>query len=228
MHRPEVNAESASCLIYRSPMASAVSTGSISNEERRWIVVGVCLTKVVTPTLRKVVDKELQKWYNILSQSPHDIDKQVFATYKKKLPPSKISLQYKNINGNNVHKSLSTYDYAVKDHLSLAKLLVLPFMAKFTGFDQTMDLSAVLAVMCEANPFVNSGAAVHAGNVRSKIRNEWAHCDFSKWTKPMFNAAIQDLQCLVKNINLSAADEKEVCDDLEDWKNKGIKIYNYL
>ena len=219
----------ASCLIYRSPMASAVSTGSISNEERRWTVVGVCLTKVVTPTLRKVVDKELQKWYNnILSQPPDDIDKQVFPTYKKKLPPSEISLQYKNINGNNVHKSRSAYDYAVKDHLSLAKLLVVPFMAKFTGFDQTMDLSAVLAVMCEADPFVNSGAAVHAENVRSKIRNEWAHCNFSKWTKLMFNAVIQDLQCLVKNINLSAADEKEVCDDLETWKTKGSNINNYL
>ncbi len=218
----------ASCLIYRSPMASAVSTGSISNEERRWTVVGVCLTKVLTPTLRKVVDNELQKWYNILSQPPDDIHKQVFTKYKKKLPRSKGLLQYKNINGNNVHKSPSAYDYAVKDHLSLAKLLVLPFMAKFTGFDQTMDLSAVLAVMCGADPFVHSGAAVHAEKVRSKIRNEWAHCDFSKWTKPMFNAAIQDLQCLVKNINLSAADEKEVCDDLEAWKTKGSNINNYL
>jgi hypothetical protein len=205
-------------------MASAVNTGDISSKERRWVVVGVCLNKVLTPTLRKAVDKELQHWYNILSQPPDDIDKQVFPKYKKKL--SKVLLHYKNINGNDVHISPSAYDYSVKDHLSLAKLLVRPFMAKFTAFDQTMDLSAVLAVMCEADPFINSGAAVHAEKIRSEIRNEWAHCDFSKWTEPMYNAAIQEMQCLVKDMNLSPAVEKETCDDLEDWKNKGIYI-NY-
>ena len=36
------------------------------------------------------------------------------------------------------------------------------FMAKFTAFDQTMDMSAVLSVMCEADPFVTSRAAVDA------------------------------------------------------------------
>jgi len=40
----------------------------------------------------------------------------------------------------------------------------------------------------------------------------------------MFNDAIRDMQCLVKNINLSADVEKEVCDNLEDWKNKGISL----
>jgi tRNA A22 N-methylase len=65
-------------------MASAVNTGDISSKERRWMVVGVCLNKVLTPTLRKAVDKELQHWYNILSQPPDDIDKQVFPKYKKK------------------------------------------------------------------------------------------------------------------------------------------------
>ena len=42
-------------------MASAISTiGSISDEERRWAVVGICLTKVLTPPLRNVLASELQ------------------------------------------------------------------------------------------------------------------------------------------------------------------------
>ena len=145
-------------------MASGVNY--LSDEESRWVVIGICLTKVLTPTLRNVVAAELQKWYNLLSQPPTEIHKQVYGTHKKTLPPSKHCLQYKNINGNNVHKSPSAYDYAVNDHLSLARLFVQPFMAKFTGFDDTMDLSALLSIMCEADPFLKCGAVAHARNVR--------------------------------------------------------------
>ena len=121
-------------------MASALATTSgISDEERRWAVVGVCLTKVLAPALRNVLATELQNWYHLLCQAPVEIDKQVFPKYKKKLPPSKYMLKYENINNNN---ATHAYDYAVKDPLSLAKLFVQPFMAAFTGFDQTMDISA--------------------------------------------------------------------------------------
>ena len=204
-------------------MESGVSC--ISDEQSRWVVTGVCLNKVLTPILRKVVDAELQNWYDDLRKPPVEIDKQVLAKHEKTLPPSKISLQYKNINGNNMHTSTSAYDYAVKDSLSLARLLVQPFMAKFTGFDQTMDLSALLTILCESRPFVKSGAATHAKNVRLRVRNEWAHCNFSKWTNSMFNDAIQDMQLLVRNINLTAAVEKEICDDLQDWENKVSEVF---
>ena len=43
----------------------------------------------------------------------------------------------------------------------------------------------------------------------------------------MFDDAIREMQCLVRNINLSADVEKEVCGNLEDWKNKGISL-SYL
>ena len=195
---------------------------SLSDNERRWIVAGICLTKVLTPVVRKVLANEMQIWYHRLRKPPDVIDKQVFAAFKKKLPPSRFPLQYKNINNNNVHKLPSAYDYAVKDPLSLAKLFVQPFMAMFTGFDESMDMSAVLAVMCEADPFVTSGAAVDAKTVRSDIRNKWAHCNFSDWTEPTFLAALQGMQSLAKKINLSSADEKALCDSLDNWKDKGI------
>ena len=206
-------------------MASASgTTTNISDEERRWAVVGVCLNKVLTPALRNVLATELQNWYHLLCQAPVEIDKQIFSKYKKKLPPSKYMLKYENINNNHARKSTHAYDYAVKDPLSLAKLFVQPFMAAFTGFDQTMDISAVLTVMSEADSFISSGVAVDAKKVRSDIRNQWAHCHFTKWTVLKFNAAFQDMKSLVKKVKLSPADEKALCDDLDGWKDKGVVL----
>ena len=135
-----------------------VATPSIAltDEQRRWLVTGICLNKLLTPVLRTVLKKEISGWYhNILCHSPHQINKQTHTRHAKNLPPSKVKLNYGNINKNyDNHKSkMSAYDYNIKSPESLAKLFVMPFMAKFTGFDSTMDLSAALTVMCEADPF---------------------------------------------------------------------------
>ena len=198
-------------------MATASTSNIISDEERRWVVIGVCLTKVLTPALRNVLANEIPKWHQVLCQPPIEIDKQVYGRHKIQLNPSILDLKYKNINNN--HGSPSSYDYTVKDPLSLAKLFVQPFMSKFTGFDQTMDISAVLSVICEAAPFI--GAAAHAKTVRSDIRNEWAHCNFSNWTEAKFIAAFQSMESVLKNVNLSTEDEQKLCNELNSWKDKG-------
>ena len=199
-------------------MASSANTGNISNEERRWVVIGVCFTKVIATALRKVLASELQNWYNLLCKPPNDIDKQGRGKYKRTLPPSGFHLNYKSINNND--KSSGGYDYAVKDALYLAKLFMKPHMAKCTGFDDTMDMSAILAVMCNATPF--SSAAADAEIVRN-VRNKWAHCNFSEWNQAVFTASIQSLISFIKTSNLPKADEKSLCDDLDNWKKKGIK-----
>ena len=202
-------------------MASASSTTSISNDERRWVVIGVCLTKVLTPALRNILATEIPNWHQVLCQPPTEIDKQVYGRHKIQLNPSTLDLNYKNINNNHTLRSPHAFNYAVTDSLSLAKLFVLPFMSKFTGFDQ-MDISAVLSVICEAAPFV--GAAAHAKTVRSDIRNEWAHCNFANWTEAKFVAAFQSMETLLKNVNLSPQDEQKLCDELNGWKDKGKEI----
>ena len=141
----------------------------------------------------------------------------------KTLEPSKFSLQYKNINNNAHSGSPSEYDYAVKDPLSLAKLFVFPFMAKFTGFDETMDLLAALNIMVQAPPFVDCGASVYAHNVR-EYRNEWEQSEYPRWTNDKFNNAIEEMQSLVKNTNLPDAVKKKVCGELQRCENKGITI----
>ena len=200
---------------------SGAKSNNVSDEERRWVVIGICLNKVLTPALRDVLANEIPKWYQTLLQPPREIDKQTFGKHQKTLPPTTLKLNYKSINNNAAHKSPRAYDYTVKHPLSLAKLFMKPFMANFTGFDQTMDVSAVLSVICEAQPFVASGAAVIAKKVRSDIRNEWAHCNFSHWTKPNFQAALQSMGSLLKKVNLAPVEQKRFLDELDGWNNKG-------
>ena len=205
-------------------MATASCTTSISNEKRRWVVIGVCLTNVLTPVLRNVLATEMPKWHHALCQPPTEIDKQVYVGHKIQLNPSTLDLNYKNINNNDVHKSPRLFDYAVKDPLSLTQLFVKPFMCKFTSFD-TMDISAVLSVICEAAPFT-AAARKFAKDVRLCVRNEWAHCaDCAHWTDIKFCDAFQMMENLLKNVNLS--DEKEWCDELKSWKEKGNEILFY-
>ena len=204
---------------------SGAKSNNVSDEERRWVVIGICLNKVLTPALRDVLANEIPKWYQTLLQPPREIDKQTFGKHQKTLPPTTLKLNYKSINNNAAHKSPRAYDYTVKHPLSLAKLFMKPFMANFTGFDQTMDASAVLSVVCEAQPFFASGAAVIAKKVRSDIRNEWAHCNFSHWTEPNFQAALQSMASLIKKANLTPVHEKKFLDEFDSWKNKG-KFFN--
>ena len=180
-------------------------------------MIGVCLTKVLTPALRNVLATEIPKWHQVLCQLPTEIDKQVYGRHKIQLNPSTLDLNYKNINNNHVIRSPRSFDYAVKDPLSLAKLFVQPFMSKFTGFSQTMDISAVLSVIGEAAPFIGA----HAKKVWSDIRNEWAHCNFTNWTETKSIAAFQSMESLLKNVNLSSEDEKKLCVKLNSWKDKG-------
>ncbi|XP_028407716.1 uncharacterized protein LOC114530306 [Dendronephthya gigantea] len=191
----------------------------ITDEERRWVVFGLCLTKVLTPALRKVLATEMPSWYNVLCQPPTKIDKQLCSGYKKTLSPSTLRLNYKNINNNHVS---SPYDYAVKDPLSLAKLFVLPHMCNFTGFDHTMDPSAALSLISEAAPF--TAASPHAKDVRIN-RNEWAHCNFAEWTEAKFGACYQNMETLLKKINLSSENKEIFCNELRSWKDKDFDSY---
>ncbi|XP_028408741.1 uncharacterized protein LOC114531307 [Dendronephthya gigantea] len=200
---------------------------AVGDNERRWLIVGICLNKVLTPALREVLGNEIPKWYQSLLPPPHEIDKQTLGRHKKKLPPSSLNLNYESINNNfTKHKSSvrRKYDYAVKDAVSLAKLFVKPFMANFSGFDDTMDTSAALSLVAEAQPFHATGASGMARKVRSDIRNEWAHCNFAHWTDVVYQAALKDMETLINHVNLTPSKRKEMLDDLVDWKGKGLKL----
>lgn len=190
-------------------------------EEKRWLVVGICLSKVLTPVLRKVIGDELPKAYKLLITPPTNIHLQTFTSHSKIISPSSIRLNYTNINNNESKDSSKDYDYCVRDEVSLAKLFVKPFMASFTAFDESLDSSAALSILCGAPNFVFYGVDITAMEVRSEVRNEWGHCKFPKWTDAYYNRCFKLMENLIKSLNIPPVPEKKVLEDLSEWKSRG-------
>jgi hypothetical protein len=111
---------------------STSSTFDLDENQKRWLVIGICLNKVLLPALRDFLKHEMLNHY-IHLKTTHSIDKQ---SHLKHLPKDgKFDLKYGSINNNeaNHKKKAPLYDYDVKSEVDLAKLYLLPFMAKFTG-----------------------------------------------------------------------------------------------
>ena len=148
------------------------------------------------------------------------LDKQTFASYQKTIPPSTLKLNYGSVNNNaTLHRNPSRYDYCVKDEVSLAKLFMKPFMAHFNAFDSSFDTSAALAVLCGAAPFTTVKPI--ADDVRSKVRNEWAHCDFAAWTEAHYDYCFDIMEALVTKVRLSPADETRTLGELRLCRTQG-------
>ena len=149
------------------------------------------------------------------------LGKQTYPKFLKNIPHSTrtVNLNYESINNNDTAKHRSHYDYCVKDEVSLAKLFMKPFMAQFNAFDSSFDSSAVLAVLCGALPFAS--VQLIAEDVRLKVRNEWAHCDFTAWTKAHYDTCFDLMEDLVKKLRITTSDEARVLDELRLWRTQG-------
>lgn len=198
-----------------------VINNMLTAEEKRWLVVGICLSKVLTPALRKVIEQELLQLYQNLIQPPTNIQSQTSSSHHKCLPPSTLRLNYVNINNNVNQASHHSYDYSVKDEVSLAKLFVKPFMAGFTSFDESLDSSAALSILCGAPNFVFLGIDIIAMDVRNNVRNEWGHCKFPTWSEAYYLHCFQLMENLIKRLNLPATFEAKVLEDFKEWRNRG-------
>ena len=189
-------------------------------EQRRWLVVGIALQSVLTPCLRDKIQQEITPYYQHMVRN-FGLDKQTFAAHQKKIPPSTLKLNYESINNNvTLHRNPRHYDYCVKDEVSLAKLFMKPFMAHFNAFDSSFDASAALAVLCEALPF--TAVKPFAEVVRSKVRNEWAHCDFAKWTEANYDNCLDLMETLVANLAFAPGDETRILSELQLWRRRGM------
>ena len=94
-----------------------------------------------------------------------------------------------------------------------------PFMAQFNAFDSSFDSSAALAVLCGALPFTS--VQLIAEDVRLKVRNEWAHCDFTAWTEAHYGTCFDLMEGLVKSLGITTSDEARVLDELRLWRTQG-------
>ena len=57
--------------------------------------------------------------------------------------------------------------------------------------------------------------------IRSDIRNEWAHCNLSTWNNLKYLGSFQKMNRLVKNMNLAPADEARILAELSKWELNG-------
>ncbi|KAJ7375983.1 hypothetical protein OS493_037535, partial [Desmophyllum pertusum] len=122
----------------------------VTDDQKRWVVFGIALSKVLVTQIRPFVEQEVQKEYVSLSAS-HSIHTQSTSGRLKHWP---TFLKYENINGNDAFPRLpggrcdySKFDCRVTSHVDFAKLYVENHMAKFNAFDEHCDASAMLALL---------------------------------------------------------------------------------
>ena len=110
-----------------------VSNFNLDDKQKRWVVIGITLNRLLLPVLREFAGKELARHYTSLKSSS-GIDTQVYPSHMKK--DGSFDLNYGNINNNNggrIKKKVHLYDYKVASAEDLAKLYLQPHMAKFIG-----------------------------------------------------------------------------------------------
>ncbi|KAJ7374487.1 hypothetical protein OS493_004824 [Desmophyllum pertusum] len=205
------------------PRLSGRSTlHGVTDDQKRWVVFGIALSKVLVTQIRPFVEQEVQKEYVSLSAS-HSIHTQSTSGRLKHWP---TFLKYENINGNDALPRLPgrRYDYSkfgcrVTSHVDFAKLYVENHMAKFNAFDEHCDASAVLALLGKV-PVFSHPVQCAAGDVR-QARNAWAHCAFSDWDPVNYQQRFDEMANLAKALGLTPAVERNVLGQLKDWETKG-------
>ena len=187
-------------------------------------MVGIALSKILVPQIRPFVEQEVDKEYNNLKTS-HNIHAQSTPGRLLRWHGRKI-LKYENINGNSRHPKLpggkyniSLFDCRVLSHTDFAKLYVENFMAKFSAFDDQCDASAVLTLLSGV-PVFSTAVQAAAGDVKN-VRNDWAHCVFSKWDPVKFQQSFVEMEHLVRVMALPAVDEAKILEELKYWETKG-------
>ncbi|CAC5410070.1 unnamed protein product [Mytilus coruscus] len=92
-------------------------------------------------------------------------------------------------------------------------------MTHFTAFDDSCDSSALLGIIVNICTFP-SDVQCDAKQIRSNIRNSWAHCDFSEWSSTKYANSFQLMEQLVKHLRLNNREENKILGELNKWENK--------
>ncbi|CAG2247538.1 unnamed protein product [Mytilus edulis] len=207
--------------------------GDLDEEIKRWLIVGICLHSIISPLLRKYVDPFISNLYNSLVSSD-SIDTQGYQRYLRKYPAANIYyLNYKSINNNSkLAKNYWNYDYKVKSHVDLSKLFLKPSMAIYSAIDETCDTSALLGMVVNINAFppavqVDAKRPIFRlpKQIRSEIRNPWAHCDRTEWTTAKYADSFNLMGQFVREIGLRNREENQILGELNTWATNGN---NYL
>ena len=118
--------------LFFSLVILTVSSFDLGDKQKRWVVIGITLNRLLLPVLRDFAGKELARHYTSLKSSS-GIVTQVYLSHMKK--DGSFDLNYGSINNNwgKFTKKFHQYDYKVASAEDLAKLYLEPHMAKFTS-----------------------------------------------------------------------------------------------
>lgn len=128
-------------------------TPDLEDNNKRWLVIGICLHSVLTPVLRQYVSRSMNQMYNSLKQS-HKIDKQCHPEILDVYPVGGKELNYETVNDNRTKfgsgqfKHNAKLNYEIHNSVDFSKLFFNNInMAQYTGFDETCDSSALLNII---------------------------------------------------------------------------------
>ena len=204
----------------------------VSDEEKRWIVVGIAMNKVAAPVLRDAVKQGMDTNYVNLDRHCQLLHRP--CTLKTlthgvvRADPILKNLKFQNINNNHLVHGVCNYNFNIYSSVDLAKLYLPGYLAQFSAFDESLDMTAILRLLGFKNympaPVFSSLTQVSADDVRENVRNKWGHVDFTEWTDALFNDCFDKLKTLVRSLGLVAGLEKDTLDQLADWQTKGTVI----
>ena len=207
----------------------------VSDEEKRWIVVGIAMNKVAAPVLRDAVKQGMDANYANLSghcQLLHPPCTLKTLTHGVvRADPILRKLKFENINNNDHLYGKSSmarsYNFSINHTVDLAKLYLPDYLAQFSAFDDSLDVTAILRLL-GFRDYMQLPAAVFsphiqasADDVRENVRNKWGHVDVTEWTDTLFNDCFDKLKKLVKSLGVTAGVKTKALDQLDDWQNKG-------
>ena len=212
----------------------------VSDEERRWLVVGIAMNKVAAPVLRDFIKQGMDTHYTNNTYchglaSPCALNTLTYHYVNADPNLRKLKFQNINSNHNNHGDRKNLYNYNVNSSVDLAKLFLPNYLAEFSGFDDSLDMSAILRLLGFNNPapiFHSPNPLISiqlsADDVRENVRNTWGHCNVTDWTEAFFNDCFSKLATLVRSLGLTSVMEKMVLDQLSGWETKGKYTYIVL
>ncbi|VDI01052.1 Hypothetical predicted protein [Mytilus galloprovincialis] len=149
--------------------STVIINADLEDNQKRWLIIGISIQLVLSPTLRKYTEPFVHSLYNSI-QHAHGIQTQTYPSQLKQEPNSTRALNYEAINNNHLitrgrgHPDISKYDYKVINHVELSKLFLQTFMTQYTAFDETCDLSALFGMIINIDKFPQT-----VKNVVSKV-----------------------------------------------------------
>ena len=200
----------------------------VCDEEKRWIVVGIALNKVA-PVLRDGVKQGMDTNYaNMDKRCQRLTPPCTLKTLNHGLvraDPILKNLKFQNINKNNLVHGFCNFNFNINSPVDLAKLYLPDYLATFSAFDESLDMTAILRLLgCKKYmpaAVFSPHTQASADDVRENVRNKWGHVDVTEWTDALFNDCFDKLKTLVRSLGLKTAVEKKELEQLGDWQRKG-------